>query len=499
MSENRESVAVPAFISKGMDMDETSCYRILCQRDARFDGRLFVGVKTTGVYCRPICPARTPLHKNVTFFPTAAAAQEAGFRPCLRCRPETAPDLGAWRGTSNTVSRALSLIEQGALDSGDVDRLAGRLGVGERQLRRLFKQHLGASPVAVAQTRRVLLAKQLISETRLPMTEIAFAAGFGSVRRFNETFQALFARPPGALRRSATPEVALADHGGLELALPYRPPYDFAAMFDFLAARAIPGIEHVTGSDWSRVIALDGEQGTITVRPGDGDHLLATIRFPLLSALPKIIARLRRVFDLSADPTAIGAALSADAELAPLVAARPGLRVPGAWDGFELAIRAVLGQQISLQAAAKLAGRLALDYGTPLKAPLDTLTRAFPTPQALARARISGGMPQSRARTVSAVAQAVLDQPDLLEATSDLDESVARLTTIAGVGPWTAHYIALRQLREPDAFPAADVGLLRAMANAAGERPTPQALLERSQAWRPWRAYAAQYLWTSLH
>jgi AraC family transcriptional regulator of adaptative response / DNA-3-methyladenine glycosylase II len=498
MSENRQKSALPAPISQAMDMDHDACYRIISQRDVRFDGRVFTGVKTTGIYCRPVCPARLPLSKNVVFYPTAAAAQEAGFRPCLRCRPETAPDLGAWRGTSNTVSRALNLIEQGGLDEGDVDHLAGRLGVGERQLRRLFKQHLGASPVAVAQTRRVLLAKSLIHQTRLPMTEIAFASGFGSVRRFNETFQALYHRPPSALRRSSQADVSMADQGALEIALPYRPPYDWEAMIKFLTVRAIPGVEQVDDGVWSRIIALDEAQGIVSVCPGKGDTLLATIRFPLLTALPKIIARLRRVFDLAADPTAIGACLLEDAKLAPLIAARPGLRAPGAWDGFELSIRAVLGQQVTLQAAANLAGRLAREYGEPLAVPFGRLTHAFPTPKALAEARIEGGMPGSRARTISAVAQAVLDQPDILETAADLDEAVARLVAIPGVGPWTAHYIALRQLREPDAFPAADVGLMRAMANDEGIRPNAIELEALSQAWRPWRAYAAQHLWTSL-
>jgi AraC family transcriptional regulator, regulatory protein of adaptative response / DNA-3-methyladenine glycosylase II len=498
MTENRQSRGPKPRISERMDMNHDVCYRILCQRDARFDGRLFTGVKTTGIYCRPICPARTPFSKNVTFFPTAAAAQEAGFRPCLRCRPESAPDLGAWRGTSNTVSRALSLIEQGALDEGDVAELASRLGVAERQLRRLFKQHLGASPIAVAQTRRVLLAKQLIHETRLPMTEIAFASGFGSVRRFNETFQALYHRPPGELRRSSAVDLTLANQSSLEIALPYRPPYDWDAMIDFLTVRAISGVEQVIDGVWTRVIAIDGAQGTVTVRPGKPGRLLASIRFPVLTALPKIIARLRRVFDLSADPTAIGACLSSDETLAPLVAARPGLRAPGAWDGFELAIRAVLGQQITLAAAAKLAGRLAKEYGEPLKIPFGTLTHAFPTARALSQAQIEGGMPASRARTVTAMARAVLAQPDILETASDLDDAIRRLVAIPGVGPWTASYIALRQLREPDAFPAADVGLMKAMADEAGIRPTAIELEARSQAWRPWRAYAAQHLWTSL-
>ncbi len=346
-----------------IDLDHDACYRAICQRDARFDGRFFTGVKTTGIYCRPVCPARVPLSKNVIFFPTAAAAQEAGFRPCLRCRPETAPDLGAWRGTSNTVSRALSLIELGALDEDDVDGLAGRLGVGERQLRRLFRQHLGASPVAVAQTRRIHLAKQLIHETRLPMAEVAFASGFGSIRRFNETFQQLFGRPPSELRRIAGPDFPAGPAGEIVLLLRYHPPYDWPAMVAFLERRAIAGVEHVTAERYARTVQLDGLQGTVAVEPAGGNALRATVRFPKLSALPAIIARLRRVFDLGADPVAIARHLAKDPTLKPLVKARPGLRVPGAWDGFELAIRAVLGQQITVTAAATLAGRLVAAYG----------------------------------------------------------------------------------------------------------------------------------------
>src|SRR5580765_3935392 len=336
-----------------MDLDHDACYRAVSLRDARFDGRFFTGVKTTGIYCRPICPARTPQSKNVAFFPSAAAAQEAGFRPCLRCRPETAPDLGAWRGTSNTVSRALALIELGALNDSRIDDLAGRLGVGERQLRRLFRQHLGVSPIAVAQTRRILLAKQLIHETRLPMAEIAFAAGFGSVRRFNETFQALFGRPPGELRRASGADVSAGPKGEIALLLRYHPPYDWPQMLDFLRRRAIAGIEVVSENRYARSVQLDGVQGTVVVQPTDENALRATVRFPKLSALPAIIARLRRVFDLAADPLAIAAHLAKDPTLAPLVKERPGLRVPGAWDGFELAIRAVLGQQITISAAAR--------------------------------------------------------------------------------------------------------------------------------------------------
>ncbi len=320
-----------------MDMDRTACYRAISTRDIRFDGRLFVGVKTTGIYCRPICPARTPKFENVSFYASAAAAQEAGFRPCLRCRPEVSPELAFWRGSSNTVSRALALIESGGLDDDDVEGLANRLGVGARQLRRLFRQHVGASPIAVAQTRRVLLAKQLIHETSLPMAEVALASGFNSVRRFNETFLELFGRPPAALRHGRGK--TMREAGALSVRLAYRPPYDWDAMLSFLSARAIPGVEIVAGDNYRRSIAIGENCGVISVTPAAKNRIDVRVRFPDMAALPQIIARVRRVFDLAADPDTIGAHLALDPMLAPLVAARPGLRVPGAWDGFELAVR----------------------------------------------------------------------------------------------------------------------------------------------------------------
>ncbi len=485
-----------------MDLDQDACYRAVATRDARFDGRFFGGVTSTGIYCRPICPAKTPKRQNMIFYPSAAAAEEAGFRPCLRCRPETAPDVGAWRGSSNTVNRALALIELGALDNGDVAALGERLGVGERQLRRLFRQHLGASPVQVAQTRRVHLAKQLLHETRLPMAEVALASGFGSIRRFNEAFQTLFARPPGALRRDAGEDIAAGPQGEVTIRLRYRPPYDWPAMLAFLAARAVPGMEVVEDGAYARVIELDGEVGSVRVSPGQGDSLTAVVRFPRLSALPVIIARLRRVFDLSADPQAINAHLAQDPALAPLVAARPGLRAPGGWDGFELAMRAVLGQQVTVGAAIRLAGKLVQTYGLP--APMaatghPALTHAFPRPETIAAADLTHlGMPGARARALSTVAAAVADDPQLLGLGRSLEEAVARLKALPGVGEWTAQYIALRGMREPDAFPAADIGLMRALADTDGRRPTAAELLVRAEAWRPWRAYAAQHLWAAV-
>ncbi len=480
-----------------MDLDHDACYRAISTRDARFDGRLFTGVKTTGIYCRPVCPARIPKRENVVFFASAAAAQEAGFRPCLRCRPETSPDLASWRGTSNTVSRALALIEQGALDRGDVEMLADRLGVGERQLRRLFKQHLGASPVAVAQTRRILLAKQLIHQTRLSMTDVAMASGFGSVRRFNETFQQLFARPPAALRRRSAEKPQAADT--IRILLPYRPPYDWEAMLRFLAARAIPGVEVVENGCYWRSIEIDGHRGSITVAAGSENALGVTIRFPTLASLPVIIARIRRVFDLAADPLAINAHLAEDPHLAALVAARPGLRVPGAWDGFELAVRAILGQQITVSAATMLAGRIVQAFGDPLPEPDGMITHVFPRPAQLSRADITArvGMPRARAAAISTMAAAVERDPQIFGPRRSLDDGIASLRALSGIGEWTAQYIAMRLLREPDAFPASDIGLLRAMAEADGRRPTPAELLARAEAWRPWRAYAAIHLWAA--
>ncbi len=487
-------------------LDRDACYRALQTRDPRFDGRLFVGVTSTGVYCRPICPARTPRLENCRFFVSAAAAQEAGFRPCLRCRPESAPDLAMWRGTSSTVSRALGLIADGGLDGGDagVDALAERLGIGGRQLRRLFKQHLGASPIAVAQTRRVLFAKQLIHETSMPMSEVALAAGFGSVRRFNETFHDLFRRPPGALRRKAVVESAsgLVADAGVTLRLRYRPPYDWDAMLAYLEARAIDGVEVVSGESYRRCVSQGGQLGTVEVGHEPARSSLAvTVRFPNLRALPSIVDRVRRVFDVGADIETIGAHLSRDPFLARLVRLRPGLRAPGGWDGFELAVRAILGQQVTVIAGRRLAERLAALCGEPLPRAMrfdERLTRAFPTPGRVARADLrSLRMPDARRAALRALAVAALADPDLFRPSATLDATIARLRGIRGVGDWTAQYIALRALRETDAFPASDVGLLRGAAGRKGVRPTPADLLERAEPWRPWRAYAAQHLWAA--
>jgi AraC family transcriptional regulator of adaptative response / DNA-3-methyladenine glycosylase II len=436
--------------------------------------------------------------RNCRFFASAAAAQEAGFRPCLRCRPECAPELGFWRGTENTVSRGLALISEGALDApgASVEGLADRLGVGERQLRRLFQIHIGASPLAVAQTRRVLFAKTLIHQTRLPMTEVALAAGFGSVRRFNEVFHALFARPPATLRRLG--HQAKNSAAGVTLQLRYRPPYDWDAMLGYLSMRAIPGVERVDRGIYHRTVAHAGRGGTVSVAHSpDRNSLMATIIFPDVAVLPAIVARIRRVFDLGADVERIAAHLSSDPTLAELIARRPGLRAPGGWDGFELAVRAVLGQQVTLAVARGLAHKLVLACGTPQVGEAG-LSHVFPSPEQVAASDLATlGMPGARRATLQAIARAVLADPLLFSPSRGLDESIARLRAVPGIGDWTAHYIALRALRETDAFPASDVGLLRAAATADGARPTPAALLARAEAWRPWRAYAAQHLWAA--
>jgi AraC family transcriptional regulator, regulatory protein of adaptative response / DNA-3-methyladenine glycosylase II len=479
------------------------CYRALQSRDPRFDGLLFVGVTSTGVYCRPVCPARTAHLENCRFFASAAAAQEAGFRPCLRCRPETAPDTASWRGTSSTVSRGLALINDGALDGPDasVEALAERLGMGERHLRRLFVEHLGASPVAVAQTRRVLFAKQLIHETSLPMTEVALAAGFGSLRRFNETFRNLFHRPPTALRRksSSTSPNPLA---GVTLRLRYRPPYDWDCMLGHLRTRAIPGLELVEGGKYSRTVEIGGSTGSVEVAHlPQRNSLSVTIRFPDVRALPAIVSRVRRLFDLGADIETIDQHLSRDPLLAALVAQRPGLRAPGGWDGFELAVRAILGQQVSVAAARSLAGQLVARHGKAVSRDYVSdprLTHVFPEAKRLAKAKvIDVGMPASRRSSLQALASAAAADANLFRPLGSTEEAMASLRRIPGVGEWTAQYIALRALREMDAFPAADMGLLRGASLVDGAACTASSLLRRSESWRPWRAYAAQHLWAA--
>jgi AraC family transcriptional regulator, regulatory protein of adaptative response / DNA-3-methyladenine glycosylase II len=480
----------------GPALDPSACYRALRTRDARFDGRFYVAVLSTGIFCRPVCPARTPRPEHCVFYPSAAAAHAAGFRPCLRCRPELAPGVAGWRGTANTVSRALALIAEGAWsDEDDLEALAERVGVGGRHLRRLFERHVGAPPVAVVQAQRVLFAKRLLADSALSMAEVALASGFGSVRRFNHVMRATFGRAPRELRRRGAGGGAEA--GTVVLRLPFTRPYDWPSMLAFFAARAIPGVEEVRGGEYRRTVALEGAHGSVAVRPAPGGaHLLAAIRITRLAALPAVVGRLKRLFDLEADAAAIDAHLARDPLLAPRVAARPGLRVPGAWEPFELAARAILGQQVSVAAARTLAGRIAVASGERAPAaPAGEPGLVFPGPERLGWLRLEGlGLTGARAAALHALARAVSDDPGLLRPASDLEATVERLALLPGIGRWTASYIAMRAFHEPDAFPEADLGLLRAL-ERRGVRPRPADLLRRAEAWRPWRAYAAMRLW----
>jgi AraC family transcriptional regulator of adaptative response / DNA-3-methyladenine glycosylase II len=475
-----------------MQLDPAVCYRALQSRDARFDGRFFTAVRSTGVYCRPVCPARTPRRENCVFLPCAAAAQAAGYRPCLRCRPEASPGTPAWLGTSATVSRALRLIADGALDADGVDALAGRLGIGARHLRRLFLEHLGATPIAIAQNRRVLFAKKLIDETTLPMAEIALAAGFASVRRFNDAVRHTYGRPPRELRRRSA---AAAPVGVTRLHLAYRPPYPWRAVLAFLAARATRGVEQVTGDAYRRSFRLGDTAGWLEVRAAPGrNELVASIHHASPLVLIRVTQRLRAIFDLEADPEEITRSLGADPALRGALRALPGVRLPGAWDGFELAVRAILGQQVSVAAATTLAGRVAATFGE--KLPLEAAPAdgepdlLFPTPEVLAEADLRAiGLTGARERAVRGLAEAVASGRLALEPSADPQGTLAQLTALPGVGPWTAEYVAMRALREPDAFPVTDLGLRRALDASAAE------LARRAECWRPWRAYAAILLW----
>ena len=483
-----------------MQLDPDACYRALATRDARFDGRFFTAVRSTGVYCRPVCPARTPKRENCWFVACAAAAQEAGFRPCLRCRPEASPGTPAWLGTSATVSRALRLIGEGALDRGSVEELAGRLGIGERHLRRLFHAHLGASPLTVAQTRRVLFAKKLLDETGLPLAQVALASGFSSVRRFNDAMASTYGVPPGQLRRSRSYRRS-AGGSVLELKLPYRPPLHWDALMAYLARRAIPGVEQVTPHAYRRTLRLGALTGRVEVRPAPGQHhLVARLQLSQPGSLIEAAERLRRLFDLGADPQAIGEHLGRDAKLRGALAAQPGVRVPGAWDGFELAVRVILGQQVSVRGASTLAGRLVQSFGGKLPEAGEPAREGpvylFPTAETLAEAPVTEiGVPGVRARAISALAAAAAGGEVTLDGTCDPDETMARLRELPGVGDWTAQVIAMRALGEPDAFPAGDLGLRRALGDGA-ELASARHVARAAERWRPWRGYAAMLLWT---
>ena len=474
-----------------MTLDWQSCSRARLSRDARFDGKFFIGVLSSGVYCRPICPARTANERNVRYYPSAAAAAEAGFRPCLRCRPECSPGTPAWIGTPNTVSRALRLIDESGLEDGGVEALAERLGVGARHLRRLFLRHLGATPTAVAQTRRLHFAKKLIDETSLPMTEVALASGFGSVRRFNAGIRKTYHRTPTQIRRIAR-HTAIQPENQYLFRLRFRPPYNWPGMLAFLAARATPGIEAVEQGRYRRSISLNGSRGYFEVSLDEENHaLVVRVQFGDPRLLFFVIERIRAMFDLNADWAAIVPGLRSDPVLVERVKAHPGLRVPGCWSGFELATRAILGQQITVKGATALSGRIVRTFGEPFSA-AHNLTHLFPPPEVLANADLASiGLPKARAETIRAVARAVCDGRISFEGIVEVNAFLGRLIEIPGIGKWTAQYVAMRALREPDAFPSGDLGLLRALGLDSSRE-----LERRAEAWRPWRAYAAMYLWS---
>jgi AraC family transcriptional regulator of adaptative response / DNA-3-methyladenine glycosylase II len=480
-----------------MNLDWQVCSRARLSRDARFDGKFFIGVVGSRVYCRPICPAPTAKEKNCRYFPSAAAAAEAGYRPCLRCRPESSPGTPAWLGTSNTVSRALRLIGESGLEDGGVEALAERLGVGARHLRRLFLRHLGATPIAVAQTRRMHFAKKLIDETSLPMSQVALASGFGCVRRFNAGIRKVYHRTPTQIRRLAR-QTEVQPGNQYLFRLNFRPPYHWQGMLAFLGPRATPGVEMVEAGTYRRSFSLKGSGG----KRGDGyfevsldearDALLVRIQFGDPHSLFFIIERIRAMFDLNADWAAIVQSLRADPALEGRVKADPGLRVPGCWNGFELATRAILGQQITVKGATALAGRMVSRFGKPFSG-ASGLTHLFPPPEVLADARLGEiGLTGARAETIRALSRAVCSGKINFEGVVDSDAFLNRLCEIPGIGKWTAQYVAMRALGEPDAFPSSDLGLLRAMNLALGSS---RELERRAEAWRPWRAYAAMYLW----
>lgn len=481
-----------------MGLDEQICWRAARSRDRRFDGLFFSGVVTTGVYCRPICPVVVPKRKNVRFYPSAAAAEAAGFRACRRCRPEAAAGTPAWIGSSTTVSRALRLISAGPLAPMGAEELATRLGVGSRHLRRLFAEHLGTSPLVVARTRRTHFARRLIDETDLPMSEVALASGFGSIRQFNHAIHASFGRTPTRLRDLAAARREESAEDEIALELTYRPPLDWTGLLAFLVPRAIPGVEHGDSVSYRRSIEIAGDAGTIEVRADPAaSRLVLRVRLANTTGLVRIVEGVRRIFDLRADPLQIATDLRQDHELARIIDARPGIRIPGAWDPFELSVRAVLGQQVTVRGATTLAGRLVRSFGKPIGASgTRDLTHLFPRAEVLADADIAGiGVPRTRAETIRRLAGAVAEGKLTLVGVGQPEEVLEALQKIPGIGDWTAQYIAMRGLGEPDAFPASDLGLRSAL---PGKRWSATALAKRAERWRPWRAYAAMWMWTSL-
>jgi AraC family transcriptional regulator, regulatory protein of adaptative response / DNA-3-methyladenine glycosylase II len=473
--------------------DEQTRYRAVQSRDERFDGWFVAAVTSTGIYCRPSCPAMTPRPENVRFYPGPAAAQQAGFRACRRCRPDATPGSPEWNLRADLVGRAMRLISDGVVDREGVTGLASRLGYSERHLHRQLVAELGAGPVAVARAQRAQTARVLLETTGLPITEVAFAAGFASVRQFNDTIRAVFAVTPTQLRRSRRGP-AERSAGVIALRLPYREPIDLGSLLRFLGARAVAGIEHWSAGVYSRSLRLPHGPGTVALSAGTG-HVHCELRLTDLRDLAAAVQRSRRLLDLDADPAAVQADLGTDPLLGPLVRKAPGLRVPGHVDGAEMAIRAVLGQQVSVAAGTRLATRITEAYGAELAEPRGPVTRLFPTPDALREVQL--GMPAARLRALRAVAAALADGTVDLHPGADRAEAERALLALPGIGPWTASYLALRSLRDPDVFLPTDVGVRHALTRL-GVPSDPAGAAARAEAWRPWRSYGLLQLWHSL-
>jgi AraC family transcriptional regulator of adaptative response / DNA-3-methyladenine glycosylase II len=475
-------------------LDDEQCYRAAQSRDSRFDGCFITAVKTTGIYCRPSCPAMTPKQHNVEFFVTAAAAQQHGYRACKRCRPDASPGSPEWNVRADVVGRAMRLIADGLIDREGVGGLAARLSYSERQINRLLTTELGAGPLALARAQRAQTARTLIETTAMPITQIAFAAGFASVRQFNDTIREVYASSPTELRGSRQPSAA---GGTLSLRLPYRAPFHTESIFGFLGDRAVPGVESWDGTTYRRALRLNHGNAVVAVSPGP-NAVMCTLHLDNVADAQAAVQRCRRMLDLDADPDTVETHFADDAILASLVRKRPGLRSPGHPDGTELLVRAVLGQQVSVKGARTLASRLVVAIGEPLAAPVGGVTHAFPSADAIAGCVPADfAMPSARARALIHACEELASGRIVIDAGSDRDEIGRQLESLPGIGPWTASYVALRALGDPDVFLPTDIGVRNAL-RAIGVEATPKAAGRLAEAWRPWRSYALHHLWASL-
>jgi AraC family transcriptional regulator of adaptative response / DNA-3-methyladenine glycosylase II len=480
-------------------LDDEQCYRAAQSRDSRFDGVFITAVRTTGIYCRPSCPAMTPKRRNVEFFVTAAAAQQHGYRACKRCRPDASPGSPEWNVRADVVGRAMRLIADGLVDREGVRGLASRLNYSERQINRLLTAELGAGPLALARAQRAQTARTLIETTSMPITQIAFASGFASVRQFNDTIREVYASSPTELRGTRTDHPAA---GTLSLRLAYRAPFHSESIFGFLGDRAVPGIETWDGATYRRSMRLNHGNAVIAISPGatapGPNAVMCTLHLDHVADAQAAVQRCRRMFDLDADPNTVEAHFGDDPILAPLVGKRPGLRSPGHPDGVELLTRAVLGQQVSVKGARTLAARLVASMGEPLATPIDGVSHVFPSAAAIAAASPTDfAMPTARGRALITACERLAAGDIVIDAGSDRDEIRRQLESLPGIGPWTASYIALRSLGDPDVFLPTDIGVRNAL-RSLGVDSTPKVAERLAESWRPWRSYALHHLWASL-